>query len=364
MVFSTNQVRQFYVVGAGSKVSENRSDLTTLKDTKKANRVPGTTYLRKWSGWGQHEDPDTFEFVYVNAHGDLGHSDIIHRENIRKVKFTEAADLVMKLPTWEIERTYTPASDKTNDLDVYYINFSFPGFLNATDEEIETKTVAFKIEKEASWADAAVKAINLAFNAKQNLDNELLEVTKVTDNKIEIVAKEGGLWRQGTYNNKPNRIVIDNLTMEEFSDPTLTPLPLENNSRVKKYGEAKDVTATTTHVVKNGKMTSDLEWFCMGERGDYYRHVGWPNVIYTDYLVDPAKEYDYLDVHFYFQGEGIRDDKSEKLITLVEESGKGILQKFADALCGKSSTSGDGGSGNDDSGNAGGDEDVNDPQNP
>ena len=55
----------------------------------------------------------------------------------------------------------------------------------------------------------------------------------------------------------------------------------------------------------------------MGERGDQYRNMGWPNVIPTKYLVDPSKEYDVLNIHYFYQGDGISVQKSEKDIQIV-----------------------------------------------
>ena len=67
--------------------------------------------------------------------------------------------------------------------------------------------------------------------------------------------------------------------------------------------------------------------------------IGWPNYLPTKYLVDPSKEYDYLDVHYYFQGEGVRSDKSEKQITLVCETGSELLDEFYTTLSGKEAAS-------------------------
>ena len=61
------------------------------------------------------------------------------------------------------------------------------------------------------------------------------------------------------------------------------------------------------------------EYFCMGERGDQYRMMGWPNVITTKYLVDPAKEYNMLELHFAFTDTGVNSYRSEKDITIVAE---------------------------------------------
>ena len=55
----------------------------------------------------------------------------------------------------------------------------------------------------------------------------------------------------------------------------------------------------------------------MGERGDQYRNIGWPNSIPTKYLVDPTASYNVLDIHYYFVDGGESPQKSEKDITIV-----------------------------------------------
>lgn len=62
---------------------------------------------------------------------------------------------------------------------------------------------------------------------------------------------------------------------------------------------------------------ADLEYFGAGERGDIYRNVGFPNVINTTYLVDSAKKYNTLDLHYFYAGANEAVQKSEKDITLV-----------------------------------------------
>ena len=65
------------------------------------------------------------------------------------------------------------------------------------------------------------------------------------------------------------------------------------------------------------KKIADLEYFCMGERGDQYRGIGWPNIIPTKYMVDPTKEYATLDIHYAYVGANESVQKSEKDITIV-----------------------------------------------
>jgi hypothetical protein len=99
---------------------------------------------------------------------------------------------------------------------------------------------------------------------------------------------------------------------------TLVPTSVLYNSDEVIWGKATDV--TSTEVIKNGHKIADLEYFCMGERGDIYRNVGWPHTIPTKYLVDPTKEYDIMDIHYYTSGSNEGVQKSEKTITLVTEA--------------------------------------------
>ena len=92
-----------------------------------------------------------------------------------------------------------------------------------------------------------------------------------------------------------------------------TTVMVDNFERV--WGEVTELASTTS--VKNGKTVADLEYFCMGERGDQYRMMGWPNVVYTKYLVDPSKEYNVVDIQYAYQGDAEDIQKSPKYITLL-----------------------------------------------
>jgi hypothetical protein len=361
MVFSTNQVRQFYVV----KSKEDLEDVRALvaeagyPDATNAGKT-AVVVIDNYDNPASHDSHlgRAYELLYVNVDGEIMHSDIIKRDNIRSIKLTNAKDLRQNLQTWQItlDTTLSITDAAGNSInvtgtdqdkrDVYYIDFSFPGFQNATDEEIETKTIAFQWDPavHTKWADAAVEAVQLAFKKRHNLDNKLVNVKKNSDTQIEIWAPVGGPWIQGLHDNKPNRIEISTPEIEVFSVAGLTSLPLENSSRVMPCGVATDVTSSGLHQVGNGKLTADLEYFCMGERGDQYRMMGWPNYVPTRYMigqnVDSQTEFDYLDIHYYFQGEGVRSDKSEKVLTLVAVHDKTAqnlnnspLKAIYDVLC-------------------------------
>jgi hypothetical protein len=90
----------------------------------------------------------------------------------------------------------------------------------------------------------------------------------------------------------------------------VNPFTVEDNGSVK-------ITEQTDKFIGNGYEIADTEYFCMGERGDQYRQMGYPRTIRTKYTVDETKEYNVLDINFYFVGRGVDAQKSEKMITVV-----------------------------------------------
>ena len=93
---------------------------------------------------------------------------------------------------------------------------------------------------------------------------------------------------------------------------------------------AQTVAESTTAEVTSGYKVSDMEYFAMGERGDQYRMAGYPDVIETEYLVDPTKEYDVLVVHYAYKGANDTSYNSEK--DLIIAGAKGALDELAGKL--------------------------------
>jgi len=86
-------------------------------------------------------------------------------------------------------------------------------------------------------------------------------------------------------------------------------------------------------VVPNGYKIADLEYFCMGERGDQYRGMGWPNIIPTHYMCNPTKdtEYNILEIHYAFTDDGASSYNSEKDITIAAEDA-GVINGIIAAI--------------------------------
>ena len=71
--------------------------------------------------------------------------------------------------------------------------------------------------------------------------------------------------------------------------------------------------------VVNSKKIADLEWFCMGERGDMYRDISWPNSFTFTPIVNAAAQYGYdiIELAFYYDGDAEDVQKSPKEIVLA-----------------------------------------------
>lgn len=83
------------------------------------------------------------------------------------------------------------------------------------------------------------------------------------------------------------------------------------------WAEIKDVTATNTNKLTNGYTVADMEWFYYGERADQYRMMGYPNNFDNKYIVDVTKEYDFIDIEYFYAGDAEDVTKSKKSITLA-----------------------------------------------
>lgn len=326
MNFSTNQVRHFYLLKRENVFASGTG--FTGKDASNNNLDPATTQVGDYSLrklWDTSTpnvtmDDKAFEFMYFGHGGVATHSDIIRQKNIRKINVTSATDMRRKLCKYQIQfNTFQKETDEVARN--FYLNFEFPGFASLTPEETFTKTVVF----EADYSSAS----NTATNCKNAIDaafgHEFAEfvTTSVSSGTItiEAVTPTRHTATAGLFELTGTDFILSNFTQEVIKNNGITirlvqPYAVEATSL--SAGKWVNATTSNTNVVKNGAIIRDLEIFCMGDRGDNYRMKGWPNFVPTSYVItDDSGEYDVLDIHYYYQGEGTNDDKSEKVITLA-----------------------------------------------
>lgn len=300
--FSTNQVRQLYVAKALKTLHVLASDaagsIAVKNDTAKNHLY----------------------FEYKGA-DNLMRSDLIDIKNILYAKATDADDMAHELKSV----TVTLATDVNGGAPVagqdYILRIAFRQYVGMSDEDQYFKYGMVHAYAGMTASDFYKK---LALSLAKNFSREVVPLVKFTltnseDEAVPVDAttKESSLTE--TYTalvidevEQPWRLGIMEQTPVYF---TVQPTTITVNGDERIWGTVEDTDPAGT--IDNGKKIADLEYFCMGERGDIYRGVGFPNNIPTTYLVDPTVKYNVIDIHYAYVGSNESVQKSEKTITLV-----------------------------------------------
>lgn len=299
--FSTNQVRQLYV----AKTLKTPRVLAT--DTAGSIAVKSDTAKNH------------LYFEYKGA-DNLMRSDLIDIKNILYAKATDADDMAHELRavtvTLDSEVNAAPVAGQD-----YILRIAFKQYVGMSDEDQYFKYGMVHAYAGMTASDFYKK---LALSLAKNFSREIVPLVKfiLTDSEDEAVpvdatTKESSLT--GTYKalvidevEQPWRLGIMEQTPVYFE---VQPVPVTVNGDERIWGKVEETEPAGT--IANGKKIADLEYFCMGERGDMYRGVGYPNNIPTTYLVDPTVKYNVIDIHYAYVGSNESVQKSEKTITLV-----------------------------------------------
>lgn len=113
-------------------------------------------------------------------------------------------------------------------------------------------------------------------------------------------------------------------------------------------GEDADTWATVTKATKaaitavasgkeevvNTHAIADLEYFTLGERGDIYRNIGWPESLNIKYLVnaDNTTGYDIIEIVQKYKGDAEDIQESPMTLTFVAPKGTTNFSTLASAL--------------------------------
>nr|UVN09336.1 MAG: hypothetical protein [Bacteriophage sp.] len=299
--FSTNQVRQLYVakaleippVLAGSAAGS----IAVKNDTAKNHLY----------------------FEYKGA-DNLMRSDLIDIKNILYAKATDADDMAheLKAVTVTLDSEVNAAPVAGQD---YILRIAFKQYVGMSDEDQYFKYGMVHAYAGMTASDFYKK---LALSLAKNFSREVVPLVKfiLTDSSdkavpVDATTKESSLT--GTYKalvidevEQPWRLGIMEQTPVYFE---VQPVPVTVNGDERIWGKVEETGPAGT--IANGKKIADLEYFCMGERGDIYRGVGFPHNIPTTYLVDPSVKYNVIDIHYAYVGSNESVQKSEKTITLV-----------------------------------------------
>lgn len=298
-VFTQNQVRHLYVV---KSVKTGATTLTTTGDIKLV----------------EPENSKEIYFQYFGVDG-LQRTDLIHKDKILYITATGADKMQYGLKRFEVKLDANVSAEPVASQE-YIIRLAFRQYIGLSDEDQYFKYGSVVATPSMTASDLYKRlAMSLAKNVANEttpLVNIYIGATQITDKtKFEDIAGDA------------TSIIIEQaiqdwhlgLMQENFIPFTVQFLPIIVDGEYFLWGAVEEVEAT--NFVNNGHNIADMEYFYMGNRGDYYRMMGFPNIVPTKYLVDPTKAYDSIDIHFAFTDTNESVQKSEKTITLVGEDG-------------------------------------------
>ena len=300
--FSINQVRHLYV----AKALKSGTNLLT---TDAAGSI-----LPKGDTAKTH-----LYFQYMSP-GGIVRSDLIAVDKIMSAKATGSDELAHKLTrvllTLNADVSANPVAGQE-----YITRIAFRQYIGLSEEDQNFKYGFVKATSSMKNASDFYKkmAISIADNVSRDTTPLVTVYLKTAASEKLVVPKTKEADLSDTYTG----IIIEEAVQDwelgtmpqEFIPFTVQPTTIIVDGEECVWGKVESQAAT--HKVENGHNIADLEYFCMGARGDHYRMMGYPHVIKTTYLANPEAKYDTLNIHYAFtdSNEGIQ--KSEKDITIA-----------------------------------------------
>ena len=300
--FSINQVRHLYV-------AKTLKSGTNLLETDEAGSILPKGDTNKTHLYFQYMSP-----------GGIVRSDLISVDKILYAKATGSGDLAYDLKRVLVTLDSNISADPIAGQE-YILRVVFRQYIGLSEEDQYQKYGSVIATPSMTASDFYKEmALSLFKNVKAEKYNTLINVY-VTDGSspTQITAETKADDLTGTYTG---------IILEEAEQPwVLGMMPQEFikfdvqfglivvDGEEYLWGAVED--EESENAVEDGHNIADLEYFCMGARGDDYRMMGYPNIIPTKYLVDPDEKYDTLDIHYAFTDSNEGVQKSEKDITLV-----------------------------------------------
>ena len=306
-IFSDNQSRQVYVA-VGDLAADN-------KGIKKGG-TPGTLYI---------PSELTGEDFYVQALNGLGEplrSDRVEPGKVVSVSLSKAKDPKVNKYTITVDEDIHNADGKVPRGYTFLVKIIFDHFIGMTEVDKYSK-IGEVYTRKAMTDEDFYEALCYSLQKNFTNENKIYPLCKIDHDSSGVYITECVQeWHLGTMASEvlPITVEIAGVLMDGVVVPW---------GKIKKES-VKAVDPVTGKDLTNGRTIADLEYFYLGERGDIYRNVGWPNVVATKYLVDPEKEYDVLDIQYYWSGDNEDIQHSAKTLTVIAEKDK--LKGKAEAI--------------------------------
>lgn len=301
-IYNVNQNRQFYVV----------TEVVTAEPTS----VGQIKFI---------STPDKEQFFFKHfGQGGLTRTDIIDKANVTYAKHTEKSEMRRNLKKATV--TFKPeALDEGKPIagQDYLLRIQVNNYLSPGDASVLIRSGVVHATRDMTvdqLCEKMVESLTMNFSRDpQPLLNFAVEPgSEGSTAGITITEVGDQPWRLGVLSQASVNFEVIPTTVRFEGEDVI-------------WGEAEY--GVTEDYVGNGKEIADLEYFCQAERGDMFRNMGWPNNIDVKYMVDPSKEYDVLDIHYYYSGDGVQVHKSEKDITFVADT-PSVMTALKNAIAG------------------------------
>ena len=304
--YNVNQVRHLYVVTTDGGI-KTPSVLTTDK--------AGAIAVKKDAA------NDTY-FQYMSPAG-LLRSDLLTKGNVEYIKVTDASDMSRKLKAVTLTLDSKVNGGQPVAGQDYLVRINIRQYIGMSDQDVYIKHGVVRAYSGMSVSDFyKTMALSLANNFKREI-YPLVDIILIdsTDTQ-QPVLKNGKM--QTLVGGKTYKGVLINEVAQEWILGTKQQVPVyftvqpdvitvSGDQRI--WGVVEDT--ESTGVIENGTKIADLEYFCMGDRGDIYRNISWPDIIPTKYLTNPTLKYNTIDIHYAYTGANEHIQKSEKDLTIA-----------------------------------------------
>lgn len=302
-VFTTNQVRHFYVANSfksDEQVISQKGDIKVCQDKD------GKIY-----------------FEYYGAGGPV-RSDLMDPKNGISLKYTPSfkQNIATKKATITLPTGITPTIGQD-----YVIRIKVNGYYAPANEPSLFQFGVVHVTNKTKDAEAFYKAMADSLNANVNKgENKLFNIT---GDKSGLVIEEAD--RSNTY--KRGKVSIKPLNFEVYCGEVNALVDPDNGIyETITWGDVAWSEGSVSY--SNSFALADMEHFYMGERGDVYRDNVARIGLDTEYMITPSNSIalDTLDIHFAFTDTGTESYRSEKDIIIVGDAANVTKNTINDIL--------------------------------
>ncbi len=257
---------------------------------------------------------DGGEFVKIDVGSSFAaaSSDIIEKKQVEYINITSQLNKLVR------PRKKVTVGIDSNILDSgnvpagfhYVLKIIFRQYVSNSDEDRLVKIADVYTKTSITPAQFMAKlkeSIDLNLAAEESASGVTLLTRTVSGNTL-VLTETYMPWKLGKMSvaTLPFEVVAEPVEIDniEVDWATITPAAV-----------AKDSSDT----LAGARKLADLEWFCLGERGDIYRGITWPLNFDPTYQIDAtgATAYSVVDLTYFYMGNNEDIQHSRKTITLA-----------------------------------------------